>query len=324
MKRNPILLLTAVILQLSLVLPAFAEKEAPSTLKPAPKAEIIETCRIFEPPWGEQEWRQWWEKNPEDGEKWFAEVPKKMKTLDLSIIAQCTHLSNMFVGFAPLKDLKVFSEMTQLKRLDMRFALDVSDLSPLKSLKKLEYLNIWSTSVSNLSPLIGLEKLEVINARMTKVTDLSPLINMKSLKSIDLLKTPVINVSAMANAAGLEEILLCSTGVKDITALYPVAQRFTWLDLCNTPFRDFGALKQFSNIRTLKLWGMPLGTLEMISSLSKLEQLDLSGASFESLKPLHRLKKLKKIWLLNTKVDQKEIEELRHALPDLQVILELE
>lgn len=295
-----------------------------SSLQESPSPDIIEKCKLFIPPWGEQDWSEWWRQNPDKGEKWFAETPNKMKSVDLSIIPECTHLTNMFVGFAPLKDLKLFAGLTRLKRLDIRYALELTDIGPLANLKNLEYLSIWSTSVSDLSPLVGLDKLREINARMTKITDLTPLTKMKSFERIDLLRTPVKDIRTLAEIPAVTDILLCTTEVEDISPLYLVAERITHLDLCNTPFQDLKALKKFENVKILKLWGKKLGDLGFISGMSKLEELDLSDATFKSLKPLYGLKKLKKLWLLNVRYDPGELKALRRAVPALELVLELD
>lgn len=289
-----------------------------------PSAEIVEKCKIFEPPWGDQNWSEWWQANPEDGEKWFSEYPLDIKTADLSVIPKCVHLEHMLVGFATLENLDYFSGLSKLKTLDLRFDKQVTDLSPLANLKNLEELNIWGTGVSDLSPLAGLEKLKFINARMTKITDLSSVVKIKNLTAIDLLRTEVSDISPLAKMEKMTEIMLCTTKVEDLSPLYPIAKRITYLDLCNTPFRKFEDLKQFTNLDTLKLWGLPLGKLDFLSGLKKLEELDLSGAEFESLAPLYEIKSLRKLTMLDTKYQQEELNTLKQRNPDLELILKLD
>jgi len=305
---------------------AKVQKAQPAAVaKPAkPSAEIVEKCKLFMPPWGEENWSEWWQANPEKGEKWFSEVQGNMAKADLSIISKCTHLTNMLVGFAPLTDLKVFAGLTQLKRLDVRFAMKVTDLSPLASLKNLEHLSIWSTSVSDLSPLKNLDKLKTINARMTKITDLKPIANMKSLEGIDLLKTEVSDISPLAKVPNIKDILVCTTNVGDLSPLYKIAEKIRYLDLCNTPFVQYQELKKFSQIKILKLWGKQLGKLDFLTPMLTLEELDLSETTFESLKPIYNLKNLKKITMLKVQYKQEEIDELKRSIPGVELILALD
>ena len=58
----------------------------------------------------------------------------------------------------------------------------VSDLSPLAELKKLESLVLNNTQVSDLSPLAELKNLKKLRLRNTQVSDLSPLAELKKLE----------------------------------------------------------------------------------------------------------------------------------------------
>ncbi len=299
-----------------------AEKTESKVQNAKPVEDAVEACKIFEPPWGKKDWREWWLANPEKGEAWFTETPKKMKTVDPSIIARCTHLDDMLVAWLPMKDLKPFENLTQLKKLDIRFSLEVTDATPLKNLKNLEFLSIWGTSIADLTPLAGLNKLKEINARTTKIVDATPLEKMASLEKIDLLGTPIVDIAPLARIDRMTEILVCSTQVEDLSPLFPIAERLTYLDICNVPWRDFDKLKLFSNLETLKLWGLPIGDLSKLQSLEKLKELDLSGATFPSLTPLDKLKNLQKLWLIDSVVDADEIAAFKKAHPNIEVVEE--
>lgn len=302
--------------------PQPATAPAQATEQAAPTAGDLTFCEQFRPPWGDQVWQEWWQKNPDAGEKWFTETPARMKKVDPARLAKCTQLDNMLVAWVPLKDLKPFAHLTKLRRLDIRFAPGVTDLSPLRELHNLEFLGIWGTSVGDLSPITGLEKLVEINARMTKITNLAPLAHMKSLAIIDLLKAPVSDLAPFAQMPLVTDIMTCSTEVKELSPLFPVAARITYLDLCNTPFRAYDELTKFRNLKTLKLWGLPLGKMTWLSGAAfpQMEELDLSGAQIDSLKPIESVTSLKKLQLLETKVIPAELAALKKRLPALQVV----
>ncbi len=308
-----------------------AEAPAKPAEKPATKAdaapvdaELLKACKAFEPPWGTQDWSQWWTENPDAGEAWFAEASKKGKELDFKLLARCTHLDNIFLGWSELEDLSVLAPLVNTKRLDLRFSGKIKDLTPLQALTNLEYLNIWGAAVTDLSPLIPLAKLREVNARMIPLTDLSPVPKMPAIEILDLLRTPVVDISPLAANPRIKQIMTCSTQVKDLSPLYPVVDRITYLDLCNVPFRDFKELTRFKNLTVLKLWGLPIGDLGILSGMTKMEELDLSGATFTSLKPLLAMKHLKKLDLINTKIKDAELAELKKALPELKATTELD
>ena len=296
----------------------------PVAQKPAVLPEIIEKCKAFVPPWGDMEWREWGKTHPEESHLWMADVTEVMKKADLSVIPQCTHLTNMFIGYTDMKDLTPLAGLTGLQRLDMRFAENITDLTPLKGLKNLEYLNIWATGVIDLSPVSELPKLKEINARMTKISDLSPVAHMPALVTIDMLKAPVSNVQPLADNPNIKEILVCTTKVGDLTPLLPVADRVTALDLCDTPFRDFKLLPKFKNLIWLRLWGLPVKALSILSDMQNLEEVDIVKTEVTSLKPLQKLKKLKTVYMFWTDVPQKEVEALQKAVPGVNCITKME
>ena len=295
-------------------------QEVPVDIEAIPlQQEEATGCAVFVPPWGDEYWYDWWMAHPDQGQIWFESISDRMKQADLSIIPTCTQLTSMFVGFAGLKDLSLFSGLTNLRRLDMRISPDVTDLSPLSTLKNLEYLNIWGTGVQDLTPLIGLSKLTEIDAKMAHISDLAPLLKMKQLKRIDLLQCPVTDISILAQMPNITEILTCSTQITDLTPLFPVAQRITYLDLCNTPLRDLNMLKPFTKLKMLKLWGVPITDLSLLNHMKELEYLDLAKTPVVSLAPLYDMKMLKTLIVTETKITQEEITNLHKQLPNVQV-----
>jgi hypothetical protein len=115
----------------------------------------------------------------------------KVKYLDLG------HNENIYsIGFvSSMPDLEVFI-----------IAMNpVSDLSPLASCTKLEYLEIFTTNVTDLSPLSGLTSLRHLNiANLPYLTDISPLYGLTELERLWIgQKTPIPadQVAAMQAAA---------------------------------------------------------------------------------------------------------------------------
>ncbi len=305
-----------------------SEKQAreKTVVKKTPEAasDAKELCRLFEPPWGEENWRDWAMANREAAESWFVETPMKMKKADLSVIPRCTHLKSMFVGFSALEDLTPFAKLTGLKSLDLRFSNKIADLSPLKDLNGLEFLSIWGTAVTDLSPIVHLPELRRIDAKMGKISDLKDLPRFPKLEWIDLLQCPVTDVRPLAKLKNLHEVRLCSTQVTDITPLLPLAKQITYLDLCNTPFRDFKLLKSFPNLTYFQAWGLPFGDLSVLNGMTEMETLDLSNAKVDSLLPLKGMKKLKKLILVGVNPKESELAVLKKEIPDVEIVLTLD
>ena len=287
----------------------------------APNADLKAKCAPFDPPWGERYWVDWAQQDQARAETFLDNIEKTMKGADLSVLPQCTHLRNVFIGYSQLKDLSPLAKMTWLERLDLRYSPDVTDVGPLRSLQSLQYVNITGTGVKDLAPLADLPKLGELEARKLTVTDYAPVARMTSLRTIDLLQDPIEDLSPLAKAPMLEHVLVCTTKVKDISPLFPVAERITALDICGSPFRDFAALAKLKNLKKLRLTNMPIKDLKPLEGMTKLEELDLQRTTLDSLMPLHSCKALRKVDLIGAKVPVQEIEALFKAVPGVQIVV---
>jgi len=285
--------------------------------------ELKKNCNKFIPPWGDENWESWGKNHGTEFELWYGEIMPKMAKVTEKDISECSHIENMFIGFTKIKTLKVFSKMTNLRKLDMRFAGNIKELSPLKNLKNLEYLNIWKTEVTDLSPISELPKLKIIDAKMTPLVDISALKNLKTLESIDLLQTKVKDIKVFSNLKNLKEVLLCSTKVDDISSIYFIAEQITYIDLCNTAFTDFKSLKKFKNLERLKLWGLPVTDASLFSGMENLYELDLWNTEITDLSPIFKLKKLKRVVLVGLNIKPNQIETIRKNNPGIEIVTEL-
>ncbi len=296
------------------------KKEVPTVKKADTAAVIPEECKKFIPPWGDDYWESWGKAHPAQFEKWYSDIMAKMKSVTVFDDKKCGMLDNVFIGFSAISDLSPFARMPKLKKLDMRFAGGVKDLTPLSHSQNLEYLNIWKTKVTDLRPIARLPKLKRIDAKMTEITDVTPLKTLKSLESVDLLQSKVSDISSLASLPKLHEILVCSTAVSDISAFYPIADRITYIDLCNTTFRDFDKFRLFSHLKTAKLWGLPIKDLSVLKNAKNLEYLDLWNSKVTDISPLFKLKKLNYLVLRGCNVPKKQINQLKKLNKGITIV----
>lgn len=288
-----------------------------------PKKKAPVDCAVFLPPWGDEFWELWGKAHPEEFEKWYGTTVPVMSKVTVDDIKKCGDMENVFIGFTKINSLDVFAKMKNLRKLDMRFAMNIKDLTPIKGLKNLEYLNIWKTEVTDLTPIIDLPKLKVIDAKMTPISDVSVLKDMQILESIDLLQSKVSDISPFANLKNIREVLVCSTKVNDLSPIYSKAENITYLDLCNTGFKDFKALAMFKNLQRLKLWGVKITDLSVLSNMKDLYELDLWNTAVTSLKPMYGLRNLKRLVIAGLNIDKSEIEVIRKNNPGIEIVTEV-
>ena len=110
--------------------------------------------------------------------KWGAQVT----TEDLYNLRYCTDMVCIDIGHMAVSSCEWAAFMPDLKYLLMADT-QVSDLTPLKDLKNLIYLELFLTRVTDLSPLVGCTALEDINLCYT-YGDPRPLLEIKSLNNI--------------------------------------------------------------------------------------------------------------------------------------------
>ncbi|MDE0088821.1 MAG: leucine-rich repeat domain-containing protein [Candidatus Poribacteria bacterium] len=111
-----------------------------------------------------------------------------------------------------------------LEKLDLSNN-QISDVSPLAGLTKLEELdlsdnsNAKGKSITNLTGLelaINLEKLDLSN---NQISDLTPLKDLKNLEELDLSDNKILDVNPLANLTELKELDLDNNSISDMSAL---------------------------------------------------------------------------------------------------------
>lgn len=141
-----------------------------------------------------------------------------------------------------LKSLDGIENLTNLKSLNLTFSYAV-DISPLKDLTKLHYLNlsrnyfILNKDISFLKNLVNLERLDLSS---DGIEDLTPLKNMKNLRVLNLYSNEITDLNPIKDLNQLKEINLSGGSrdgynhIKDISIL----KDFKDLHNLNISFND--------------------------------------------------------------------------------------
>ena len=224
---------------------------------------------------------------------------------DYSVL-ESTALESLCLAGQPFGNLEVLQRLS-LKELDCS-STDVTDLWPLKGLKRLVRLNIRSTSVRSLAPLEGLP-LEELDCRDTDVMDLSPLegVPLKRLlcdgtlvRSLEPLKgmsleelsvngTQILDLDVVSSLKSLKSLHFNSTAAWDLEPLR--GSKLTELSFDDTTVED---LRPLEGLRLERL----SGNQSLIESLEPLRRMPLVSLSVQDtyvvdLRPLEELKTLR-------------------------------
>ena len=160
--------------------------------------------------------------------------------------------------------------------------------------------NIFDAEVSKVTSANGLETLTIENCKASSGC-LNDVAKLKSLKSLTLSQTQVTDLSALAALPQLEKLDLNFSAVRD---------------------QNLSSLSQFPKLHYLNARGLMITDkgVEEIAKCSKLDYLHLGGAHLSptGLKPLKALKELKFIVLNDATFDNKDLDELKEAIPGLK------
>lgn len=133
-----------------------------------------------------------------------------------------------------------------------------------------------------------------LSLRYTQVKDISAIVQITTLTSLDLSKTQVRDLSPLTKLAKLKNLGLNSIEVRDIDTLTKLT-KLRNLALNFTNVRDVGFLAEFANLEILGLRGTPVTDVRVLGELPNLRYVDLR----------------------ETGIDNKQIADLKKALPNL-------
>jgi len=140
---------------------------------------------------------------------------------DLTSLEGCpAGLKSLCINGHSLENLEPLRRCTQLESLEIMRAIQISDLSPLASCKRLKTLRINNSPATDLSPLSSLQLLEVLELFIcSDIKSLSPLSGLKNLRDLSCIDIdPETSLLPLLSCAGLKE-LMCSPNAVDLDEL---------------------------------------------------------------------------------------------------------
>ena len=176
-----------------------------------------------------------------------------------------------------------------MERLEIQ-GNQISDLSPINGLTKLQHLDISGNEISDLSPLAGLKNLEHVKVSHNNISDLSPLARLSNLYSFGSWGNPLSDLSSLV---GLEVIDICG-GEPDISTLEG-AKNLKELYLLGGGISDVSPVVKLTELTRLRVAGNPLSDISPLAELTGLKWLELSENKISDISPLTKLKNL--TWL---------------------------
>jgi internalin A len=199
-----------------------------------------------------------------------------------------------------LSDLSSLSRLTRLQTL-ICANTEIEDLSPLENLVGLRRLDCSSTKISDLHFVSSLTSLQIISFSNTSVNDLSLLSSLTQLKNIIAHNTEISNLSPLKTLYQLTAIEVSNT---EITNLLPLSelQNLAWLNITYTNVSDLSPLANLFNLKDLFASYTRVSDLSPLADLIELNSLLIARTDILDLSSLSRLAQLEHLSIPHTRV----------------------
>jgi hypothetical protein len=186
-----------------------------------------------------------------------------------------------------ITDLTPLSYLTTLTKLQLgevshnRF----SDLSPLSKLKNLTELFLRNNQVSSYDSISNLTNLEDLRLGLDNCKDISPLASLTKLrilsKSGDITKTPTerfSDLSPLSNLDNLEEVYFSHLPISDISPLANHTKlKVVWFQICM--IADLSPLEKLKNIEELILIDNSVSDISSLLNLTNLKMVSFYNST---------------------------------------------
>jgi len=234
---------------------------------------------------------------------------------DIVALRYMSHLTELYIGnpaetiywernewnLNQFSDLSPLSELTNLVKLDLTYTL-VNDLTPLSGLTSLEELRLSNNEINDLMILSNLSKLEVLELRNNQFVNIAPLSELVNLKVLNLGGNQSNDLTPLSGLTDLEVLLLWDAQIVNITPLSGLVNLKN-LSLGNNHIHDLMPLSNLTNLEILSLHrNNRVNNLYPLSGLMNLTSLDLGSNQISDLKPLSSLSSLASLHLESNQI----------------------
>ncbi len=226
---------------------------------------------------------------------------------DLDQIANLTQLSSLDIKGDEydlatindrLKDLRFLSKLVNLKELYIRpgfwtatdidnTRIEIKDLSPLRTLTRLETLTLINMDFSDITPLMSLGNLREVN-----FTGNEKLENLYGIQYLLNLKSFIFRCRAECDAFSKNNCKPCKDPkFKDLSYL----KDLLWLevlDVSNNIIEDISFLKNLKKLHSLDLQGNRISDISVLNELPNIQILSVSQNEIRNFSPISNLKNL--------------------------------
>jgi Leucine-rich repeat (LRR) protein len=219
-------------------------------------------------------------------------------------------------------------EIVSIKSINLANNQNITDLSPLRMLYRLEALNVDACPIMDVEPLKSLRNLSLLNISNTNVKSVKPLENLANLRIVKCENTEISDINFLKNNSHLEYVYADNSDVSEEDAIVlkdylPEAFVIFQTDKLNMWWENLSSDWQDLFIETKKIDLNPrreqlqelidskyfeiknttnISDLEVLSVFSLLEEITISNTSINDISAITFLPRLKKIVIPNNPI----------------------
>lgn len=156
-------------------------------------------------------------------------------------------------GNKNLNNIEGIEQLKELNFLDLSLN-QISDVTPLANLAKLQTLYLGDNNISNIDGLSALQNLTEISLRTNRLTDISALSSLTNLHTLFLRDNQITSLSALSSLTRLTKVWLSQNQINDVSPLGNLTA-MEQLYLQNNQIQSVSALKALSSAQTIVLEG---------------------------------------------------------------------
>ena len=185
--------------------------------------------------------------------------------------------------------------------------------------RKFEVLILKNCRLRNINFVRFLKKLKHLFLPDNQISELSALKKLSNLTELGLHSNQISELSALEKLSNLSRLGLSHNQISELSALKKLSN-LTELGLGNNQISDLSALEKLSNLTELGLGNNQISDLSALEKLSNLSRLGLRSNQISELSPLFALQDLRVLSLTGNPLEDRQIEELRQALPQCRIV----
>ena len=210
---------------------------------------------------------------------------------DLSPLADCSKLEILDLGGNPaLTNLAVLNGLTNLDSLALD-STSISNISFMKVMPGLRYLNIWGNAVHDLSPLTNCFYLDQLEGGNNQITDAALLASCTNLGGLGLADNQLNNVGFIAGLWKLSFLNVESNPIHDLSPLAGLTNLY-WLATGWTGVTNLAPIADLTKLDTLYVWNLGVSNLSYLAALTNLTLFSAGQNGITNLPPYPHLSKL--------------------------------